>query len=180
MCVAKREGQMEFDALGWASRVAHILAAITAGGGIVFMRFALHPAATALADDVRKPLLVDVRGRWAKWVGASIGLLLLSGIYNLLTTLSLFKSNGGEAPSLYHMLFGIKFLAALALFAIASILAGRSEGTQKFRERPAPLLNAAVVLLLVIVSLSAVLRGTHVAPTAESVAAEEASPGAGE
>lgn len=167
---------MEIDWLGLVSRVAHTGAAITAIGGVIFMRLALHPSLASLPEDSRAALTGEVRRRWAKWVGVCIGLLLLSGFYNFFATVALFRELGTKAPSLYQMLFGVKFLAALGVFVIASIMAGRSAATERFRRQPVPLLNAAIALAALIVVFSAVLRSTHIAPTslikAPPVAAE--------
>ncbi len=58
---------------------------------------------------------------------AAILFLLVSGFYNFLRYEFQYK-----LPPLYHALFLIKFLLALAIFYIASLLAGRSEAASAF------------------------------------------------
>ena len=69
------------------SRWIHILAAVTAVGGMLFMRFVLMPAASqALTDEQHVALRERVMARWGKIVGLSIGLLLITGFYNFVHT----------------------------------------------------------------------------------------------
>jgi hypothetical protein len=65
----------------------------------------------------------------------------------------------------YQMLFGIKFLLALAIFALASILAGRSPGTQRIRDNAKFWLNVNLAMALAVIAISGIMRLTHVGPT---------------
>ena len=69
----------------------------------------------------------------------------------------------------YQMLFGIKFILALAIFALASILTGRSAGTQKIRDNARFWININLAMALAVVIISGVMRLTHVGPTEPSV-----------
>ena len=70
------------DLLPVLMRWGHVGAAIVLIGGMVFMRFALLPAAKQLPDDVHNDLRDRVMGTWRKFVGIGILLLLLTGIGN--------------------------------------------------------------------------------------------------
>jgi uncharacterized membrane protein len=145
------------DLGGLFFRWIHLLAAITAVGGTIFMRFALIPAAsTVLSAEQHGALREAIRVRWSKVVMSAIGLLLISGFINLFRVLS------GSIPSpsqgLYHMLFGMKFLLALAIFFIASALAGRSEATRRFRDNARTWLTVNAVLAVILVCISGGLR----------------------
>src|SRR5262245_9867282 len=103
---------LEF-AVALVSRWAHILAAITAVGGTIFIRYALLPSVAALSDPERRALLESLRARWSKAVMISIALLLASGLYNFIVINR--GLGGGNAAMqgikpMYHALFGVKFL----------------------------------------------------------------------
>lgn len=160
---------MAIDYVAFILRLLHILAAITIVGGSVFMRFALLPAVSSLADEQRRTLHEAVRARWSRLIQLSILFLLVSGLINYVMLVRAAKTWSAEwnetyMPA-YHMLFGIKFLLALAIFALASILTGRSPGTQKLRDNARFWINVNLALALAVVMISGVMRLTHVGPT---------------
>ena len=152
----------QLDWVAIASRWLHILAAITAVGGTIFMRFALLPSVGALPDDERKKLHEGVRSRWVKFVMAAILFLLASGIYNLILKEKQFKMAADGAKSLYHtlyhMLFGVKFLLAFVIFFLASALTGRSPAFANIRQNARFWLTLNLVLAIIVVCVSGVLR----------------------
>lgn len=158
--------------LALAFRWAHILAAITGLGGAIFIRYALTPVLATLPDDQRRSLHEAIRSRWAKFVHLSIGLLLITGLYNFMVVIG--PSN---VPKIYHMIFGIKFLLALGVFFTASILVGRSGAAQKARQNPRMWLLLNISLAVSIVCLSGylrMLRDSHrVVPVVEPASALE-------
>jgi uncharacterized membrane protein len=149
---------MEF-ALGLIFRWLHILAAITAVGGTIFARVVVFPTLASLPDGERTQLHTALRQRWSTLVKAAIGFLLVSGLYNFLLTVSQY-----QVPSWYHMVFGVKFLLALAIFAIASLLIGKSPAAQAVRARAPLWLNVNIVLAVAVVCLSGVLRTAEKTP----------------
>lgn len=160
---------MPFDYLAFILRLLHILAVVTIVGGSVFIRFALLPAVSTLGDQPRRTLHEAVRTRWARMVQVSILFLLVTGLINFVMFLRASKAWGDEWRETYYgtyqMLFGIKFLLALAIFALASILSGRSAGTQKIRDNLGFWLNVNLAMALAVVMISGVMRLTHVGPT---------------
>lgn len=135
-------------------RWMHLLAAITAVGGTFFMRWALVPTVAELPADEQKVVHAGIRARWAIPVHASIAFLLLSGFYTFIfRSLRLHEGDG-----LYHGLFGTKFLLALAIFFIASMLVGRSPAAERFRVRRRMWLTVNVWLAIAVVCISGVLR----------------------
>ena len=74
----------------------------------------------------------------------SVAGLIVSGLFNLMT-------NPGHSPR-YHMLFGIKVLLALHVFAIAFLV------TQPVNPRRGRLMTGAVISGLIILAISAYLR----------------------
>jgi uncharacterized membrane protein len=147
----------------------HILAAITAVGGTIFMRGALLPSVSVLADDQRKALHEAVRSRWVKFVMGAILFLLVSGFYNFIMKLDRIPA---ESKALYHGLFGTKFLIALVIFFIASALTGRSAAFEGIRKNARFWLTLNLVLGITVVCISGVLRAV---PVKEKVA-ESAKP----
>jgi hypothetical protein len=160
---------MQIDYLALILRLMHILAAITAVGGTIFARFALFPVAEAMPNEERKRLHEAVRVRWARLVYLSILFLLVSGLVNFGMFIIAARDWGDEWRSIYNrtyqILFGIKFILALAIFALASILAGRSPGTQRIRDNARFWLNVNLVLALAVIVISGVMRLTHVGPS---------------
>jgi uncharacterized membrane protein len=135
-------------------RWLHILAAITAVGGTFFMRWALLPTVAELPDAEQQAVHAGIRARWAIPVHASIAFLLLSGFYNFIFW-SLPRHPG---DGLYHGLFGVKFLLALAIFFIATMLIGRSPAAERFRQNRRLWLTVNVWLAIGVVCISGVLR----------------------
>jgi uncharacterized membrane protein len=124
------------DLVCLASRWLHIASAVTLLGGSLF-------ALRLLATDAK---LSESVARASKVFLAAIGGLLVSGLYN-------FLSKPAYPPG-YHMVFGIKFLLALHVFAVA-FLVGRPgvEGSKRVRQLTGLVISGAVIL-----ALSAYLR----------------------
>jgi uncharacterized membrane protein len=144
-------------------RWLHILSAIALMGGSIFMRFALHPALAALGEEQQKALKAAVRSQWAKWVMASSGFLLLSGIVNVV----LYTQSGEIEPMPYHAILTVKMLLALAIMFIASTLVGRSANAEKFRANSVKWLNINLAMAVIVVCLGGYLRTLHQTPAAE-------------
>lgn len=142
------------DYVGLVLRWLHILSAITLMGGTIFMRFGLHPALAAIPGETQAALKAAVRSQWAKWVMASSGFLLISGLVNTVITIKTFTYPGTS----YHMLIGVKMLLALVIFFIASTLVGRSKNAEKFRESAVMWLNVNLVLAVIVVMIGGYLR----------------------
>ncbi|MBX3411716.1 MAG: hypothetical protein KF708_03270 [Pirellulales bacterium] len=146
---------MLLDILGIVFRWMHILAAITAVGGTIFMRTALLPSLAVMSEEQRKALTEAVRSRWLMPVMLSLGFLLVSGLYNIAMLEIKYKLS--DIPY-YHPLFGIKFLLALMIMYIAAALVGRGKSTEKIRANSRFWLNLNMWLAIVLVMISGVLR----------------------
>lgn len=157
--------------VGLVLRWAHILAAVTLMGGAIFQRFALLPAAAELPAEAHEQLRAALRGRWSRLVMMSAGLLVLSGLVNfglLVANYDLDKSQ--FAGRLYHMLFGIKFLIALVVLYIASLLAGRSAAAERARQNARAWLTLNLILATLVVCLGGLLRQAGRSPKADAPA----------
>lgn len=148
---------MQLDWLGILFRWLHILAAITAVGGTIFMRMALVPSVAVLSPEQHTALHEQVRSRWIKFVMAAIAFLLVSGLYNFIVKV---KSHtiAPDYNGLYQMLFGVKFILALIIFFLASALTGRSPALAKIRQNAKLWLSVNMALAIIVVCISGVLR----------------------
>ena len=140
------------DLVGLVFRWLHILVAITAVGGTIFARFVVLPSDVVLSEADRVKLHTAMRARWSKIVAASVGFLLISGLVNfyLIQTQT-------SVPKWYHMLFGIKFLLALAIFALASLLSGKTAAAEKLRRNAKMWMNVNIVLAVILVCISGIM-----------------------
>jgi uncharacterized membrane protein len=148
-------------------RLAHVLAAIAALGGLLFARFAFVPAAEELGAETADRLHAGVRRRWFPWVIGAITLLLASGLANYVLLMRRVKAApelwGGDwmGQTGYHALFGVKFLLAMIVFYLASGLVGRGAGTQWIRDARKQWLSVTVGLGVAVVLISGWMRQLH-------------------
>jgi uncharacterized membrane protein len=146
-------------------RYMHILGAIALMGGTIFMRFALLPTVTQLDPTTKATIHQEVRSRWSKFVMLAAGLLLISGIVNLgLAARYEYERVFGMS---YHMVVGIKFILALPIFFVASVLAGRSEMAKKFQASAKTWMNFNLTLALLMVLIGGALKFVKREPKAE-------------
>lgn len=142
------------------SRWFHLAAVITAIGGTVFLRMVLHPSATSsLSPETHEALRAAVVRRWARVVHISILFIILSGTYNAIV---MFPKHSGQP--LYHALFGVKVLLALALFFIATAVTGRSPAFAAIRAKGPMWMAVNIALAAVIVLLSNILKNLPLSP----------------
>ena len=140
--------------LDLAMRWLHVVPAIALVGGTIFMRVAVIPACNQLDESVRSSVQESVRRGWSRLLMPSIGFLLISGFVNTANI-----SMNYQFPGNYYMpLLGVKLFLAIAIFYIASLLAGRSEGAVKFRERQEFWLNVNILLAVLLVCIAGAMR----------------------
>lgn len=153
-------------------RWMHILAAITAVGGTIFMRIALLPSQSVLSEESSEALREALRSHWAKVVHGCVLFLLVSGLFNIVTMFGKYDLKG-----LYHPLFGVKFLLAVAIFGIASILVGRSPLAVRMRKNARFWLSVNMALAITLVCISGVLKVLPHVPKAETPASSASDVG---
>ena len=137
----------------------HLLAAITAVGGTIFARAVVVPSLEGLPTDQRVALHAAMRARWSKIVATAIGFLLISGLYNIGVTSIEF-----HLPRWYMPVFIVKFLAAMIIFAVASLLTGKTPAADRLRQNLRFWLNVNIALAVLVVLLSGVLRTAEKVP----------------
>ena len=148
------------NALAVVLRWLHIVPAVVAGGAAVFYAVALVPALGEMPEGERRAARERIAGRWRLVVMISITLLLLSGVANY----ALYEAPAHHGQTLYQALLGIKVLAALVVFFLASALSGRSAALEPIRRNARfwAAWNASLVLLIVLIA--GVLRSMPKAP----------------
>jgi uncharacterized membrane protein len=149
--------------LALVSRVLHILGAIVLVGGIAYLRKVVAPGMTAGEDPEGARLYSGRRKAWAKWVGIATAVLLVTGFYNFFVIIN----TTDNLPGAYHPLFGVKFLLALVVFALAALLAGKTSAAQRFRMSPKKWLTLCLAAGIATVIAGSVLRSLHLATPSE-------------
>lgn len=139
--------------LGLVARWLHVLAAITAVGGTIFARLIVVPSLDELPPEPRAELHASMRRRWSLVVAAAIGLLIVSGLYNIGLTSIRFR-----LPRWYMPVFVVKFMLAFVIFAVASLLAGKTPLADRLRRNVRFWLNFNIALAVAVVCLSGILR----------------------
>lgn len=136
------------------SRWFHVLGAIMLLGGAIYFRFVLMPAAKeTLDDETHQKLRAGVIKRWGRILHVLILILLVSGIINFVFAVHLHKGQGA-----YHMLFSIKFILALLVFGLASMLAGRRSFSQKLQQNAGLWLGITIAMGVAIVLIAGYMK----------------------
>ena len=117
----------------------HILCAVTLVGGAIAWRFATLPGIRLLDPGVRAKVDNAVAAAWRPVVISAILGLLISGVYN-------FMHRPVKTPT-FHMLFGIKMLLALHVFAV-SYLATRPDNARRSRQLTGIVISGLVILVI--------------------------------
>ena len=128
-------------------RWVHISSVVTLIGGIFYSRFVMTPASGSLSPDAKGALDASAAAHFRPVTYAAMAGLVLSGLFNFLT-------RPGHSYT-YLVLFGIKILLALHVFAVAILIAAPTN------PRRARQMFGAAVSGLAIVLLSAYLKGIN-------------------
>ena len=144
-----------------ASRILHIVGAVILVGGIAYLRKIVAPAAVRGEGDPVDRLYAGRRAAWAKWVGIATGLLLATGVTNIVLVMKTYPN----LPGGYHAVLGTKILLALVVMFLAAILAGTTPAAVGLRKATKGWLTVALVTGLAVIILASTLRSFHM-PTA--------------
>jgi putative copper export protein len=137
------------------SRALHLLGAIILGGGVFYIR-------SVLSDAGPEACFAGRRQVWSRWIAVASTVLIATGLFNYIMYVRDAKAPGADAlPQTYHMLFGIKFLLALGLMGVASIVAGKTAAAERARANMPRWLNVAWTLVMAIVVVGAMMRFFH-------------------
>lgn len=131
----------------------HLVAAIAALGGTIFLVMVAFPVLGRMGDQFREQFQERAHSKVMMLILHSYGLLILTGFFNLV------RAYSGEKPTqLYGALIAIKVFLAIGLFAIGFMLLVPSESLKEFQARRPFWMRINALLGLVIVLLSAWLR----------------------
>jgi putative copper export protein len=153
------------DVLFWLnvlSRWIHVTSAALLVGGLIVAGLVVLPALLGSGDGARGSL-TEIWSRYRTLLHSALGLLLLTGVYNLTIVIPRARALG-DAKSLYHGILGTKILLALIMFGVVSVLVSRRaavEGQAADAPLPAPSprpLPFSIALGLIVLLLSAILR----------------------
>lgn len=120
-------------------RWIHISSMATLVGGMVYGRLVVAPSIDELSPDAREALAGQAATRYRPLVWAAMIGLVLSGVYRLLST-------PGHRP-FYQMLFGIKMLLVLHVFAVA-ILIVKPVNPRRTRMMTGVLISGLTIILI--------------------------------
>ena len=158
----------EIPLLPLVARWMHILSAIVAAGGSIFLWGVLRPSFAAVRSNEDRGALRDaVMRRWRPVVHICILLFLLSGFYNYLF---LTRLDHTDQP-VYHGLFGVKFLLAMAVFGLALALTSRHQWSARLHARGGLWMGLLVAAAVAVVLVSGVMRALPKVPVSEGARA---------
>lgn len=131
----------------------HLIAAVAAVGGMVFILFILMPSLRVLGEDQGALLVKTILGRfrWISW--GAILLLIGSGLYGI-------RVRAWEAPwGPYWKLLALKIFLALVVFVISLLMTLPIPSLEPFRVQRRKWLSIALGVALAVILISAYLRG---------------------
>ena len=120
----------------------HILCAVTLVGGALAWRFGAIPGIQLLEPETRTKVDTAIATAWRPAALSAIAGVLISGVYNLL--------HGGLRTPRFHMVFGIKMLLVLHVFAV-TILATRPGNPRRSRQLTGIVLSGVGIVILSVV-----------------------------
>jgi len=135
-------------------RWVHIVAVVTGIGGAFAMRYVFLPAVAEEEESRRVAIQRRARRSLAVIVPTAIGLLVVSGIVNLVRAFTVPPT----PPMAYQIVLGVKLLLALALFVFALMLVLPSEPPNAFQRRNRFWLTMIAHLGFLIIALSVTLN----------------------
>ena len=127
-------------------RWLHISGACILVGSPIFMRLFIWPAMNDLEGSARGTFVDRMNKSWRKFLGVVILTQIVSGVYWLLVVVDMPRE-----PAIYQVLLTVKLMAALALFFLLSVLAGRAKAFELFRLQARKWLTICMLLGLLIV-----------------------------
>ncbi len=144
----------DVDFLSVVLRWFHIVGAVVAVGGAVFIRFVLLPSAASLPEEPRKKFRAEVSRRYAKLYMASLGILFITGFANYF----MYAMPRHQGQGAYHGVIGVKIMLAIGVAFIGSALVGRAAAFEGIRKRAPYWLAINILLALVIFALAGIAR----------------------
>jgi uncharacterized membrane protein len=129
-------------AIAFLARWIHIASAVTVLGGMLFAVLAWLPGLQTAPEADQQRWSDAIAAKYRPWFLAGVVGLLASGLYNYLR-----HAQAKDVPTMYHMIFGMKFLLALHVFTVG-YLALRRGNAKRARQITGVVLSGLVILVL--------------------------------
>ncbi len=123
------------------ARILHVVSALVLAGIPITFWLSGH---RGVADDARETTSAPLR----RWIGIASLLSIVSGVYMFMIVMK----DVGDVPG-WHMVFGIKLLAALFLMFLGSAIVGSSPAFAKYRSAGGYTLSGIVAIVVVSLAL---------------------------
>jgi uncharacterized membrane protein len=127
------------DYLSLLMLALHIICAVVLVGGAIAWRFASLPGVQTLDPAARAKAENASAMAWRPWVFAAIAGVLITGIYN-------FIHRPVKTPT-FHILFGIKMLLVLHVFAVWGI-AAKPDNPKRWRQLTGVVASGILILII--------------------------------
>lgn len=138
-------------------RVLHIAAAMTVAGGALYQWRALLPTLSGIDEARRMELREALVARWRLVAWTAMAVLLLTGLLNfVLNKIPELKPHPHKG--IYHALFGVKFLLALAAFHAGTVITLPGAKGARYRANAKFWLALLLAYVIAIVVIAAILR----------------------
>lgn len=142
----------------------HVGSVVLMIGGLFFLRVVLLPASKVLPDSQKAQIIDAAFRRFRVIVWIALITILVSGVYNfivfLISTSNQTATDPNVAPdySMYIVVLGAKFLIVTLIFILGIALTFPYPVYAPIQKHPAPWLNLALILSLIVIFLSTFLR----------------------
>lgn len=137
-------------------RFLHIGAAAVVIGGTAYKWFAIRPAWRTAPESSSSELREQFARNWRPVVLSAIAILLITGLVNFVAY-KIPEYRDHPSKGTYHALMGVKILAALAVFHMATLLTAPGPRGAQRRARSAGWLAALLGLFALILVIGAKL-----------------------
>jgi hypothetical protein len=127
------------DYLSFIILALHIICAAALIGGALAWRFGAMPGIQLLEAGTRAKADNAIAAAWRPVAIGSIAGLLITGIYNVMHRPVQTKE--------FHILFGIKMLLALHVFAV-SLIAARADNPRRLRQLTGVAISGVLILII--------------------------------
>jgi hypothetical protein len=117
----------------------HVICAVTLVGGAIAWRFASLPGGQLLDPAARAKVENAAAAAWRPVMHSAMAGVLITGIYN-------FVRRPVKTPT-FHMLFGIKMLLVLHVFAVWTV-AAKPDNPKRSRQLTGIVISGILVLII--------------------------------
>jgi uncharacterized membrane protein len=132
----------------------HVAAAVLAVGGVACMRFVVLPSVELLEDSARETFVESVHSRFRQIIWISIGLLMITGLYNV--GIAVAAGKFADPGYLYPVI--AKIVLALVVFKIAFMLIVPGPAFSGIKAKRKTWLLVNFILGMIVILIAAYLR----------------------